>query len=252
MAALVTLPALLNLYKIDRDIHTLQQGLENVQREEKSVQGKIAALNKLIDTQDGALKKVQAEVGGKDLEMKTKQEHIEKMRASLGQTKTNKEYSAILVQISAEKAEVSKLETAILEQMQKVETDAKAVQTLRDQVSEQQKALEKIQSEQNQKVTELRDQIAALQSQRQTAAAAVKPDALQQYDKVSRKYPGDALAAIEFDEDDLDSVSCQSCYMGLSAEHVNALRGRDEIRKCNSCGRILYLPDMVGAAAVSK
>lgn len=31
--------------------------------------------------------------------------------------------------------------------------------------------------------------------------------------------------------------------MGLNIEHLNALRGRDEVRRCNSCNRILYLPE---------
>jgi predicted nucleic acid-binding Zn-ribbon protein len=34
---------------------------------------------------------------------------------------------------------------------------------------------------------------------------------------------------------------CGGCYMSLNAEHVNALRTRDEIRTCDNCGRILYL-----------
>ncbi len=40
-------------------------------------------------------------------------------------------------------------------------------------------------------------------------------------------------------------VSCGSCYMGLNVEHLNALRSRDTIRRCDSCNRILYLPEML-------
>jgi predicted nucleic acid-binding Zn-ribbon protein len=50
---------------------------------------------------------------------------------------------------------------------------------------------------------------------------------------------------VQWDEDDDESVSCGACFMGLNIEHVNALRGRDEIRRCNSCNRILYLPEMM-------
>jgi hypothetical protein len=68
---------------------------------------------------------------------------------------------------------------------------------------------------------------------------------LRQYDRVSQKYPGDAMAVIEYDENDLDNISCGSCYMGLTTEHLNGLRGgRDQILRCDSCTRILYLPEM--------
>ena len=74
MPATVTLPALLALYKIDRDLQHLKNGLDNVQKEQKLQLGKIAGLQKDHDAQDGAYKKLQAEISTRDLDMKSKQE----------------------------------------------------------------------------------------------------------------------------------------------------------------------------------
>jgi len=246
MPATVTLPALLALFKIDRDLHQLSVGLENVQKEQKRQETKIAQVNKDLDTQDLNHKKLGADASTREMEIKTRQDHIEKMRATLNNTKTNKEYSAILVQISAEKAEVTKMETALLEVMEQVEVLGKTLAGLREQLATENQVLAKIEASQAEKVNTLNDQIAALRSRRADAAKNVPADALRQYERVSLKFPGDAMAQLEFDEDDLDSVSCGSCYMGLNVEHLNALRGRDEIRRCNSCNRILYLPEMLG------
>lgn len=249
MPATVTLPALLALFKIDRDLHQLRVGLDNVQKDQKRQQAKIAQLSKDLETQDTAFKKLQAEVNNREMEMKARQEHIEKMRASLNNTKTNKEYSAILVQISAEKAEVAKMETALLEQMQQLENLGKTIAGLKEQIASEQQVLSKIESEHADKVNAINSQISALQAQRNEAARAVPADALRQYDRVSQKYPGDAMAPLEYDESDLESISCGACFMGLNVEHLNALRGRDEIRRCNSCNRILYLPEMLPQTA---
>ena len=246
MPATVTLPALLTLFKIDRDLNQLRVGLDNVQKDQKRQQAKIAQLTKEMETQDLAHKKLQAEINTRELEMKTRQEHIEKMRESLSTTKTNKEYSAILVHISGEKAEVSKLETAALEQMQTAENMGKSVAGLKEQIASEQAALAKIESEHAEKVAGLMGQIKGMEERRGEAAKHVPRDALAQYDRVSQRYPGDGLAPVEFDESDLDSVSCGSCFMGLNVEHLNALRGRDAIRRCDSCNRILYLPEMMG------
>jgi predicted nucleic acid-binding Zn-ribbon protein len=246
MPATVTIPALLALFKIDRDLQHLRTGLDNVQKDQKRQQAKIAQLTADVDAQDAAHKKLHAEITTRELDMKTRQEHIEKMRASLNTTKTNKEYSAILVHISAEKNEVSKIETALLEQMQQLETLGKAIAGVREQIAAEKQVLAKIESEHGDKVAGLTREINALLERRAEAARHVPGEALRQYDRVSQKYPGDAMAPLEFDEGDLDSVSCGSCYMGLNVEHLNALRGRDEIRRCNSCNRILYLPDMLG------
>jgi len=249
MPATVTLPALLALFKIDRDLHQLRVGLDNVQKDQKRQQAKIASLQRDLDVQDAAAGKLQGDVSDRDLEMKTHQEHIEKMRTSLNSAKTNKEYSAILVQISAEKAEVAKMETALLEQMTQLEAVNKTISGIKEQIATDEAVLAKIQAEHAEKVAGITSQIETMQARRNEAAGHVPAEALRQYDRVSQKYPGDAMAPLEFDESDLDSVSCGSCYMGLNVEHLNALRGRDEIRRCNSCNRILYLPDMLAAAS---
>ena len=44
MPATVTLPALLSLFKIDRDLHQLRVGLDNVQKDQKRQQAKITDL----------------------------------------------------------------------------------------------------------------------------------------------------------------------------------------------------------------
>jgi len=248
MPATVTLPALLALFKIDRDLHQLQVGLENAQKEQKLQQAKIARLGQELETQDLAHKKLMADISTREMEIKTRQEHIEKMRGLLGGTKTDKEYKQILVQISAEKAEVAKMETAILEIMQQAENMGKAIGTLKEQIAAEKQTLAKIEAQHGEKVATLNSQIAEIKSRRDQAAKNVPPEALREYDRVSRKYPGDAMAPLEFDESDLDSISCGSCFMGLNVEHLNALRCRDEVRRCNSCNRILYLPDMLAQA----
>jgi predicted nucleic acid-binding Zn-ribbon protein len=247
MPATVTLPALLALFKIDRDLHLLQVGLDNVLKDQKQQEAKIAQLTKNLETQSTAHNKLQADANTRDMEMKTRQDHIEKMRATLNTTKTNKEYSAILVNISAEKAEVAKIEEALLEQMQQLETMAKGVSDVKAQIATEQQTLAKMQGELAEKVGGIKSQIQSMKARREEAAKNVPPEALREYERVSQKYPGDAMAPLEYDEGDLESVSCGSCYMGLNVEHLNALRGRDAIRRCNSCNRILYLPDMMAA-----
>ena len=248
MPATATLSSLLTLFKIDRDLQQLRVGLENVQNDQKAQQNKIAHLTRELDTQQSAAGKLQGDVSNRDLEMKSHQEHIEKFRTSLNDAKTNKEYSAILVQISAEKAEVAKMEEALLEQMGQLETLGKTITGIKDQIAAESQLLAKIEAQHGDKVAALNGQIAAMKARRDEAARHVPAEALRQYDRVSQKYPGDGLAPLIFDEDDLDSLSCGSCYMGLNVEHLNALRGRDEIRRCNCCNRILYLPEMLGPA----
>lgn len=250
MASFVTIPSLLVLFRIDRELHEYQLALDALLKDQVALEAKICAIAANLTQQEQASLKLQAAIGAQDLDLKARQEHIEKMRETLNSTKTNKEYSAILVHISAEKAEVSKLEAAMLENMEKLEKDQAAIADTRQQLALQRGLLATAQGESEARAADLRGHIERLNALRGQCAAKVPGEALKQYDRLRRKYPGDAMAPVEFDDDDLENISCGGCFMALNMEDVNQLRGRDEIRRCNACNRILYLPETLEQAKV--
>jgi predicted nucleic acid-binding Zn-ribbon protein len=81
-----------------------------------------------------------------------------------------------------------------------------------------------------------------LTGKRAEAAKGVSQEYLAAFDRIAGNYEGDAMAAIEIHgKRPPQEFVCGGCFMALNAEHVNALRTRDEIRTCDNCGRILYL-----------
>jgi uncharacterized protein len=245
MPVFTTLPSLLALYRIDNELHDFQTRLTGVLKDQRALEASINKLGDDLKELESAGRKIQAAISSNELDLKVKQEHIEKMRALLNTTKTNKEYSAILVQISAEKEDISKLEGVVLEMMGQLETNNKSAAAVREQLAGIQANLVESQKRSAQQVFELQMRIQSLEQARSQAASRVPKDALVQYERVGKRYPGHAMAPLEFDEDKLEDVSCGGCFMSLSTEDVNLLRGRDELRRCQSCGRILYLPEML-------
>lgn len=250
MPVLTILPSLLVLHKIDHDIHEFQGRLAALLKDQVAVEANIGKLSANQVELESTGRKLQATISGHELDIAARQEHIEKMRQSLNITRNNKEYSAILVQISAEKAEVGKIEKLALELMQQLEVNGTSLADIKGQLEKAQSSLAETQRKNSEQVGEVKEFIAQLEAKRGEALANVSPDARRQYERLLQKYPGNVMAPAEFDEDDLENVSCGGCFMSLNVEDVNLLRGRDEIRKCNSCGRILFLPEMLNANEV--
>jgi predicted nucleic acid-binding Zn-ribbon protein len=177
-----------------------------------------------------------------ELDLRTKEEQVTKLRTALNLAKTNKEYAAILTQINTYKADNAKVE----EQVLKIMTDVDAVKAQSDKIAVQVEAEEKRLAEIGQasgaEITKLTAMFDELTKQRETAAAAVPEEALNTFERIAERNDGDAMAVIEVHgrKPPYDYV-CGGCYMSLNAEHANALRTRDEIRNCDNCGRILYL-----------
>ncbi len=176
------------------------------------------------------------------LDLKTREEQVSKLRGSLNTAKTNKEYAAVLTQINTLKADNAKMEEEALRVMQ----DADAVKAQVDEAAaktEAEKArLADIERTSGEEIARLSEMMAELDAKRAEAAAEVPAAELAMFDRIAESYDGEAMAAIEtHGRKQPYEYTCGGCFMSLTAEHVNALRTRDEIRTCDNCGRILYL-----------
>ncbi len=245
MMAFTTIPSLLAVYRIDHDLFEFNHRLKAVLKDQVTIENNIKKLNADLAEFESAGRKLQATIGSHELDMKIRQEHIEKMRTSLNNAKTNKEYSAILIQISSEKEEGGKLEAIILDFMGQLEINNKSASTIRAQLALAEKNLDESRRQSSQRVQDLEKHIRELEAQRIVSAKAVPPESLKQYERICKRYPGDAMAPVDFNEKDMDTITCGGCFLGLNIEDVNLLRGRDEIRRCQACGRILFLPEML-------
>lgn len=206
----------------ENQLRTLQSGLEAKQEEIKLTNLQISRL---------------------ELDLKGRDEQIGKLRSQLNLARTNKEYSALLTELNTAKADDSKLETQVLELMKNLEADQAACEEIKKQIEEQRAKVEEVRKESESKAVELEQDVEAIQQEWNAAAKDIPVDALRIFERVAETYDGEAMAEIEQPQDN-GTFSCGGCYMGIPAEVVNVLSGaRDEIIRCTSCTRILYLKD---------
>ena len=236
------LSALLHLQTIERQLAEVKSRLrvrENaVAAQEKRIeqfQGDWDQLNQ----QRLDRRKEAAEI---ELDLREKEDKVAQLRGVLNTAKTNKEYAAVLTQINTLKADNSKLEDQalkIMTQVDELKGQADEVQTTIDQ---EQQRLEEIKQSAADEVAKLHGMVEDLSTRRATAAADVPGEQLALFERIAGNLGGDAMARIEIEGSKPPySYICGGCFMSLNAEHANALRSRDEVRTCDSCGRILYL-----------
>jgi len=177
-----------------------------------------------------------------ELDLKEREAKVTKLRTALNTCRTNKDYAAILTQINSAKADNARLEEDALRVLQDIDAVKADAEKVRLQVEAEQKRLQDTQQSQEGEVQRLSRMLEELTAKRAEAAAAVPSDAMAVFDRIAENYDGDAMAVIEVHgKKPPHDYVCGGCFMGLSAEHANALRTRDEIRTCDNCGRILYL-----------
>ncbi|HHH75638.1 MAG TPA: hypothetical protein ENL03_01275 [Phycisphaerae bacterium] len=209
-------------------VNIQQKRIDQAQADWQTIHDRIFELRKTADRQD--------------LDLKTKDAQVAKLRTALNTSKTNKDYSAILTEINTHKADNERLADEILKAMDEIESLEIELKTADETSQAESKKMEEVRAisaDEIERLTKMADDLAR---KRLEATEGVDPSALATFDRIASSFPGEAMAMIEVHgKKPPFEYICGGCYMGLSAEHANALSVRDEIRTCDNCGKILYM-----------
>ena len=122
-----------------------------------------------------------------------------------------------------------------------------AVQCLDEQVSAASRTLDtarKASTPDGDLIQKLQRRCKALQRKRDRQIDSLDPSTRGVYARLSRTGKVDIMAPIEKDEEQkAPTYFCGGCFMSIPAEEVNVLRQRSTLRTCNTCGRVLFLPE---------
>ncbi len=239
-----TLEAMLRLQKIEHQLVEVRRQINNKSAAVEIQRKRMEQLRERHKSLCEEVREHQRQAGAIELELKQKEVEVNKLRQALNTTKTNKEYAATLTQLNSLKADNSKLEDKALELMQLADQVAAQAEELAGEIKRQEEYLEQIKHTTAEETERLEKMLADLQQKRTVAAKEVPSDSLAIFERIASVKNGDAMAKIEIigDKPPFKYV-CSGCNMSLAPEHANALRARDELRFCDSCGRILYLQE---------
>lgn len=226
------------------------QSIENRLRVEK---GKLARCRRNVIIQENLIRSLQNALEAKkeevllskvqadrlELELKSNDETVAKLRASLNSAKTNKEYSALLTQLNTTKADNSKVETQTFELLKDIETDEAECGEIQNQIDEQKQTLDQTRKESEALAVKYQKQIDEIQAEWDQIAESIPAEQLETFKRVAETYDGQAVVEVEQQEGNKGAYSCGGCFMGVPAESVNMLMTKDDIIRCPNCTRIL-------------
>jgi len=237
------LNGLMKLQSIENRLRVEKAKLTRCRRNVIIQENLIRSLQNALEAKKEELQLSKVQCNRLELELKSNDETITKLRASLNSAKTNKEYAALLTQLNTMKADNSKVETQTLELMKDIEADEDECKEIQKQIDEQKQTLEQTRKESEALATKYQTQINEIQAEWDKVAQSIPADKLEIFNRVAETYDGQAVVAIEQQEGNKGAYSCGGCFMGVPAESVNLLMTRDDIIRCPNCTRILVLSD---------
>lgn len=236
-----TLNELRRLQDVELQLASIRRNRDGKARRVEVQKARVRQLEARIDEYRKAAQSQQMKIDELTLDVASREDSVDKHRQALNKAKTNKEYAAILTAMNTEKADSSKVESAVLqlmEEMNKIKSDGAALEAEREKALADVAGAEQVLQAYDAQSKAEKDR---LTGERLQIAAGIEPQAMSTFDRTAQRHEGEAMAAVVKLRAKGDEWACGGCNLKITLDMVNALAVRDEVRLCGACGRILYI-----------
>lgn len=235
--------ALVRLFEADQALRGAEARLESASRNVRVQERRIADLNERLKLIHSQLREQQARTAEFELDLKSRDAKIERLRQQQQNANNLKEYQAFLTEINTEKIDRNKVEEETLKLMGGVEKIQAEMKDLTAQLEGDQKKLTQMREQLGGQLAALQNEVDRLRPLRDTVAASVPPRALDMFERLAERFEGEAMASLGKPDRRREEYICNACNMSLVADIYNRLHSRDEPVVCPNCRRLLYIPD---------
>jgi predicted nucleic acid-binding Zn-ribbon protein len=228
------LKMLIDLQALDTRIAGLEAEAAKLPREIAAVRAYVDEARKVVDTAKARLDAAKKDTRAKEKDLEVAQAKRQKTEARLYEVKTNKEYSAALLEIEQIKQEKAGIEEEILtlmEMQERLTADIKEAEACFKAREAQGRSEEATLQE---KLKGVEADLALVRGDRNELARQLPSIVLGEYERLLRARGGLALAPI------IKPNLCAGCRMTVTPQRIQELRQQTALLPCESCGRYLY------------
>jgi hypothetical protein len=231
------LQTLIDLQALDTKIAALEGELARLPGQIEAIRAAVDEARASVGALKGKLDTTKKDIRAKEKNLEDSAVKRQKSEARLYEVKTNKEYSAVLVEIEEIKQEKAKIEEEVLALM---ETQERLVVEVRD--AEAQLKTREAQGQQDeartrQRLAAVEAELEGLRGERGSLSRELHGDLLAEYEKFLRHRGGLAVAQVL----PVDGGGiCAGCHMTLTPQRLQEVKQQSALLTCESCGRFLY------------
>ncbi|MBI2060209.1 MAG: hypothetical protein HYT87_10605 [Nitrospirae bacterium] len=224
---------LLQLQEVDVRIQQMRDAKERIPRELDINRSELELCSQTTEDARQALAKHEAEQKAIEHEIQLEKEQIQRYEERVSQIKTNKEYQAMLKEISVAKKMKEESEDELLKTMMLLDESRRLVTQRQGESAGKEKEFKEKEAELLRKLAEVDKDINGVVDGRNRLAAQVDRSLLQKYDMIRQKREGIAVSKAA-------NELCLACHRNIPPQLYNEILKDDTLIACPNCQRILY------------
>ncbi len=226
---------LARLQALDRNIQKLERDVATVPEEITTLKEVISQEKKTLEEIGKKLEDMEKERRHKERGLSVKEASLSKYQSQLCEVKTNKEYSALMVEIDSLKQDNSELENEVLALMERGDDLRGMIEKKKEELRREEEKLAEGERKNQERVSILEGELRKRQGEREEQVKKIETNLLARYEKVLKGKGGLALVPVKAD-------ACQGCFTKLPPQVINEIMQARRMVTCERCSRILYLP----------
>ena len=238
------LEQLVNLQNIDDQVFEHKKNLADIPVQLDSARAELEEKKNILKVVTEEIESLQKKRKDLELEVQGENDHMAKAKTKLPAVKTNKEYTAILVEVDAIKEKVSKIEDMELEVMEALEMKAKEIPGVEKKCKEEDAYFNEYQLKKDNEEKRFKKELEELVEKRKNISAQLDTVILKRYEKISNSRDGRAVAGLR------ENI-CQGCFQQVLPQMVIEVKVAVKIHQCGGCMRFLFW-DEVSETTVPK
>jgi predicted nucleic acid-binding Zn-ribbon protein len=231
------LKTLIDLQQLDTRIAGLEGEAARLPKQLAAIEASLAEASKTVETLKARTDATRKELRAKEKDLEVTAGKRTKAEARLYEVKTNKEYSAVLVEIEEIKQEKGRTEEEILGLMETQERLATDIRESETRLKARQEQARQDETMVRGKLAKVEADLTAVRSERETCAREIPPLVLAGYERVLRARAGVAVSPVSV------TGVCGGCRVTIRPQVLQELRSGSALMTCESCGRYLYWQD---------
>ena len=227
------LQQLVHLQKIDDQIFEHKKTLADIPIQLDSARAELEEKKNILKVVTEEIENLQKQRKDLELEVQGENDHMAKAKTKLPAVKTNKEYTAILVEVDAIKEKVSKIEDMELEIMEALEIKAKEIPEVEKKCKEEDAYFNEYRLKKETEEKRFKQELEELVEKRKNISAQLETVILKRYEKILNSREGKAVVGLR------ENI-CQGCFQQVLPQMVIEVKVAEKIHQCEGCIRFLF------------
>jgi predicted nucleic acid-binding Zn-ribbon protein len=234
---------LVTLQKFDTQILEIDDHLIGLQKDIDQAEARLEVARQQVAKKEDGLKEVQSQSRAIDSNISESGSRYKEYSYQLMSMKDEKSYDTMKLQMEELKSSTEEQETRGLELLESIEATEKKLSIYRQKISDEELRVEGLKNQLKEQTDSRAEDRSTLVKKRDGYLSSINPTLKAQYQRLLQLPDRQAIAQVN-----LSDRSCLKCYSTLTRENIETIKMMKQVVNCNRCGRILYVPALLGQA----